>query len=409
MNRSLSVYLDLIRFLAAMVVFLGHLAGQRFTGGLFWQLAPLMDEAVAVFFVISGFVISYVVYERREDRDSYVVARVARIASVAVPALLLTAVLDGSGRALHPEYYNGSWGFSEEGPVLQYAGALLFLNRIWYVQANVGSNLPYWSLCYEVWYYILFGIFLFARGRTRLLGCLAVAALCGPAILSLLPVWLCGLVAHRCCRKALISPGIGLALSVLTAAALAAYLGAAQPLDAALPQFSLFFGREDVLHNWIVGILFAAHLVGISAASTILVPVIMPLGRPIRWLAGATFSIYLFHLPLGQFLTTVVPWPPEHALTRIVMTAGSLTLIFAAAEFTERRKGLWVPFGRMMLQTLKSARRLSSAHQATASEAAARGRPGRSAIQQRPHGIRARHGRYGAIAGRGQGGGGIGV
>ncbi|MBC9176892.1 acyltransferase family protein [Pseudoroseomonas ludipueritiae] len=367
MNRSLSVYLDLVRFLAAMVVFLGHLAGKRFTGGLFWQANPLMDEAVTVFFVMSGFVISYVVYERRENRDSYFVARVARITSVAIPALLMTAVLDGIGRSLHPEYYNESWGFSDNQPVLQYAGALLFLNRIWYAQVDVGSNLPYWSLCYEVWYYFVFGMFFFGRGKARLLGCAAAAAICGPAILSLMPIWLCGLVAHRCCRRAFIGQGAGLALSLFTATALVAYLSVAKQFDAVLPQLSSFFGRENIVHDWIVGVLFAAHLVGISAASTGLARFILPLARPIRWLAGATFSIYLFHLPLAQFLTTVVPWPPEHALTRIVMLAGSLGLIFVAAEFTERRKGLWMPFARMLLNSLKSTRRLVSARQTATS------------------------------------------
>jgi peptidoglycan/LPS O-acetylase OafA/YrhL len=367
MNRSLSVYLDLIRFLAAMVVFLGHLAGKRFTGGLFWQLSPLLSEAVTVFFVISGFVISYVVYERREDSDSYIVARTARIASVAIPALLITAVLDAYGRSLHPEYYNEAWGFSQEWPALQYGGALLFLNRIWYAQVDVGSNLPYWSLCYEVWYYAIFGMFLFARGKTRLFGCMAAAALCGPAILSLLPVWLSGLAAHRCCRKEFIGPRVGLALSVLTALALVVYLYPGVQLDAAVPQLPSFFGRKDAVHDWIVGALFAAHLVGISAASAILFRFIMPLAQPVRWLAGATFSIYLFHLPLAQFLTTVVPWPPAHALTRVVIIAGSLMLIFAAAECTERRKDLWMPFARMLLSVMKSMRRLFSAHQAAAS------------------------------------------
>ena len=42
MNRATSLYLDLARFIAALVVFLGHVSGQRLTGGLFWQFGPYM-------------------------------------------------------------------------------------------------------------------------------------------------------------------------------------------------------------------------------------------------------------------------------------------------------------------------------------------------------------------------------
>ena len=53
------------------------------------------------------------------------------------------------------------------------------------------------------------------------------------------------------------------------------------------------------------------------------------------------FTIYLFHLPLTQFFSTVIPWPPTHWATRLVMFGGVLVLMFAIAEVTERRKEIW--------------------------------------------------------------------
>jgi peptidoglycan/LPS O-acetylase OafA/YrhL len=351
MKKPLSVYLDLVRFLAAMVVLLGHLSGKRFTGGLFWPVAPLMDEAVTVFFVISGFVISYVVYERREGRDAYIAARASRILSVAIPALLTTALCDSLGRSLHPEYYAEGWGFSGEQTWLQYGGALLFLNRIWYAEANVGSNLPYWSLCYEVWYYVAFGFMVFGRGKTRFFGVLGTLAICGPTIASMLPVWLFGVLAHRCCMAGRLGPKAGTVLCLSTAAGIALYLGFGSEADSGLLRFPAFFNRDETPHDYIIGALFAAHLVGASAASGVLSRVIMPLSRPVRWLAGATFSIYLFHLPVAQFLTTVVAWPPNHVMTRAVVVVGTLVIVFAAAQVTERRKDLWKPLVARLLSS----------------------------------------------------------
>src|ERR1700742_1917757 len=86
MNRQTSLYLDLVRFLAALAVFVSHICGQRFTGGLLWQSEPYGDEAVDVFFVLSGFVIGYVTDGRETSTRSFAVARLARIYSVALPA-----------------------------------------------------------------------------------------------------------------------------------------------------------------------------------------------------------------------------------------------------------------------------------------------------------------------------------
>ena len=69
MNRATSLYLDLVRFTAALVVFFGHICGSRFTGGLFWQVGPYADEAVDVFFVLSGFVIAYVAENRERTPE----------------------------------------------------------------------------------------------------------------------------------------------------------------------------------------------------------------------------------------------------------------------------------------------------------------------------------------------------
>jgi peptidoglycan/LPS O-acetylase OafA/YrhL len=57
---------------------------------------------VDVFFVLSGFVIAFVTTERESDGRSFAIARLARVYSVALPALVVTFVLDAIGRSIKP-------------------------------------------------------------------------------------------------------------------------------------------------------------------------------------------------------------------------------------------------------------------------------------------------------------------
>ncbi|MGC9272004.1 acyltransferase family protein, partial [Acidiphilium sp.] len=161
MNKETSIYLDAVRFTAALAVFFDHISGSRFTGGLFWQMGPYGPEAVDVFFVLSGFVIAYV-YDTRENTPMrYAVSRFARIYSVALPALIATFILDDIGRKARPGIYEAYWGYQWHGRLSQLIHAISFTNQIWFNQVQPGSNFPYWSLGFEVWYYVIFAVAVF--------------------------------------------------------------------------------------------------------------------------------------------------------------------------------------------------------------------------------------------------------
>ena len=111
MNKSVSLYLDLVRFLAAVIVVIVHANHERFTGGLpiLWRLSGLGNDAVMVFFVLSGFVIAYVSDQKERSLEDYMVSRLARLYSVVVPALLLTVLLDWLGARIDPTLYVYPW------------------------------------------------------------------------------------------------------------------------------------------------------------------------------------------------------------------------------------------------------------------------------------------------------------
>src|SRR5450631_4600597 len=152
MNRDTSLYLDGARFLAALSVVAGHIE---------WSFAPglmpfirdyhLATLAVGVFFVLSGFVIGYAVDRNETDARSYFLNRAARVYSVVIPVLFLTLLLDSYGRWLAPDVYSDTlnvWNIFKE--VAKLITSLTFINQAWHLNIAAGSNVPFWSLAYEV-------------------------------------------------------------------------------------------------------------------------------------------------------------------------------------------------------------------------------------------------------------------
>jgi peptidoglycan/LPS O-acetylase OafA/YrhL len=351
-NKELSIYLDAIRLTAALLVFICHVSGLRLTGGLLWQLAPLGPEAVTVFFVLSGFVIGYATDTREHSPRTYAINRAARIYSVALPALVITVILDSLGRMSHPDFYSESWGYTGY-QAWEFLTGALFLNEIWFFHVNQGSNLPYWSLGYEVWYYVIYGLAVFAPGRIRVPATLIAVLLAGPRIMALFPLWLLGLGTYRLCRAIELRRVTGAFLCVGAGIAWIAYEVWAHRRGRLIGLAPEWIGRPEFVQDYLVGGLFAVHLIGFRFVSPALTGITAPLTAPIRWAAGATFSIYLMHLPVAQFLTTQVPWPPSFWATRLVMILGTLAVVFAIAQFAERRKDSWRQVLTILLNTPK--------------------------------------------------------
>lgn len=101
MTQPLSLYLDLVRTMAAFIVVLSHLGYGHLIGGHLWFFTCFGNEAVMVFFVLSGLVIGYVTDRRELTLSHYATARMARLYSVILPAMVLTLILDGVGYAMN--------------------------------------------------------------------------------------------------------------------------------------------------------------------------------------------------------------------------------------------------------------------------------------------------------------------
>ena len=345
MNKSTSVYLDAVRFAAACTVFLGHSTNAMYGGrGFLWQLDGSGTEAVDIFFVLSGFVIAYV-YSRGESSPRvYAVSRLSRLYSVAFPALLILPVVDLVGQALRPGLYTQFPALDWHNPV-HFLTGLTFTNELWNRHDVWGSNEPYWSLGFEAWYYVVFGLFVFVPGRlARWFAAGAGLLIAGPKIAVLFPLWLLGVACFKTSLRPPVGRLSGVVLFLGSLALLALFgwwplkpevWGQYQPLTLNPARL------QSIIPDYAVGLLFAANLVGFHSLSDLLLPFLTLIRRPVRWLAGATLTMYLFHLPILRLVVALTPWAPSSTAARVTFLIAVPALVLVVAEFTERRKSFW--------------------------------------------------------------------
>lgn len=304
-TKSFSVYLDVLRLCAALLVCFAHLSSFELSAGKFWHTKAYDQLAVMVFFVLSGYVISWVTIQKKPSAANYARARFSRIYSVLVPALVLTAICDSIGLSIRPElYHEASWVYPEGSQVVHYILSFFLVQNIWDAELNPGINGPLWSLTFEWFYYALFGAFLFTKGWVRVLLCGGLAIVAGPTILLLFPIWLLGVAACKLHQthqkntplKAIISLVAMLALWFLPPL----LRGVSMPIP--------FIGRENVFADYLWGGLVFLHLLGLPSLLQYMPAwsrLLVTHGHQIKSVAVYTFALYLFHRPLIQLVAAI--------------------------------------------------------------------------------------------------------
>lgn len=314
------VHLDVLRGVAALAVFLGHLRTFVFVpysdlsshnpiNAAVWIISGFGHQAVMVFFVLSGFFITKSALQddakHRFSWQTFLIKRLSRLWVVLIPCLLLTAYWDQIGRHYSASgFYEGKLyslynSMSPGGVTLDastFFGNVLFLQTI--KTPIFGSNGPVWSLANEWWYYILFlFVFMIIRNRhgnipvqlARLLALALVCAFVGDYILIPGAIWLLGalsfiVVDRNYCKGILRNPW----MRVFAFVALGLALG-----------FSKSSFGADAAKDYAVGI--AATLVALVLAT-------MQGGgalyaRLSKLIAESSYTLYLAHFP---FIAVVV-------------------------------------------------------------------------------------------------------
>ena len=345
LDPPFSVYLDLVRFLAALAVVLMHLRqfGLVETPGA--DLLTLLGrEAVMAFFVLSGFVIAYTTAQRRPSAREYALARAARIYSVALPVLLLAFAL----ASLVPPHLAGDMHqhYQLAKPWLYIPFHLLFLGDLWILSEVPPWLGPWWSLNFEVWYYVLFGVACYVRRPWRLPVLALVLAVMGIKLWLLLPVWLAGVALYHWQARRTLTRGLARLGWIASLALLVAYEASGIEETLRLAGRASWIGQSFALGNGdrfladyafglIVCLNFAcARFAGFHA--------LLRLAPPIRRLASYTLTLYLAHALVLHAWPALYPHDPRSMADLLALGAAIALATVILGMLTEQRKDVFL-------------------------------------------------------------------
>ncbi len=342
MNKGFSIYLDLVRFLAACLVYIYH-SNQRLLVEEILPASNFGHSSVIVFFVLSGFVIAYVTDTKEYNWTSYWASRLSRVYSVALPAIVLTPVLDTVGRSLFPALY-ADYPFDQF--VIRSLSSFFFTNEIWFISITSFSNVPYWSICYEIWYYIAFGILMFMPHKMAMALMILLAAALGPKVILLAPVWGMGVVLYYWRRPTQLSVQASwwLLWGTSLAIVLFHYFGVSPAITDWLENlmgpemhreltFSKFFPAD-----YILGVLVAANFAAMRNVAVRIERFFLVAERPIKTLASYTFTLYLLHQPLFLFWAAVLRGNPKGHVYWLATTILMAVSVWLIGYFTENKR-----------------------------------------------------------------------
>jgi peptidoglycan/LPS O-acetylase OafA/YrhL len=343
MSKTFSIYLDLVRFIAACLVYVYH-SNQRLLVSDVLPASNFGHSSVIVFFVLSGFVIAYITATKENKLSSYAASRISRVYSVVLPTIILTVVLDAIGRQLYPALY----AYPFDKFVLRGLASLLLLNEVWFISITSFSNVPFWSICYELWYYVAFGIFAFFPKKVSVVLLMLLALMLGPKIVLLAPIWAAGVILYRWERLNRMTEPWAWLLVIASVTGIVAfhYVGVTEWVAEQLKllvgpkwhaefTFSKFF-----LSDYLLALLVFGNFVGMRKISFRFEAVLLLIERPVRFLAGYTFTLYLLHQPLFLFWAAVLRGDPKGHGYWLLTTAMVALSVGVVGYFTESKRHL---------------------------------------------------------------------
>ncbi len=350
MNPAISIYLEIFRILATLTVFVSH---SSFLYLAFTSLHPHFGRnGVILFFVLSGYVISWCAKEKEPSLMNFTVNRFARIYSVAIPGIILGVVV-----AFLVHWPHMVIPYQIKKPWIYLPIYLSFTGEFWTLSETPPVNFPFWSLNYEVWYYVIFGAWFYLAGRLRWIVSSLMMALVGPYILSMFPLWVAGSMLYFF-RDRLVIPRLVARLMVLASACLffaAIYYGLDAVADSYNAEFFAFFGvhasPKYFLGDYLFGAIVIINLLG-ALNSAFVFPSAFSSG--VRTIASYSFSFYLFHIPIFNLIHSMVG-TTNSFVSYLAEILATVAIVMFLARHTEHKKGWYRNFATRALSGFKGA------------------------------------------------------
>jgi peptidoglycan/LPS O-acetylase OafA/YrhL len=196
---------------------------------------------------------------------------------------------------------------------------------IWPKEMTPGVNHPFWSLSYEVTYYVIFGLMLIRRPLVAAAGSVLLLILAGPTIAALFPIWLLGVAVYHAMRRFTLP--LPVAVLLLAGSIAGLYLsGAHRGLDDPVNRFGF---------DYLEGLLFAVNIFAAGSMAPLLNRWLGWCPRFVRWLGMLTFALYLCHRPLLYFFSALRVAAPTSALQLTWLFGMTLLVVIGVAHLGE--------------------------------------------------------------------------
>lgn len=207
----------------------------------------------------------------------------------------------------------------------------------------LGSNHAYWSLGFEVQYYIAFGLAVFLPRPWKFLALAIWGIFVGPLIAVYFLLWGVGHITYRAVRRprsesflfpigCFLASILGYVFVKLTFSDFKSGIPYVMPMREFFANFSYFMT---------VGLLVALNIASVARMPALPERWHAAWEPPIRWLAGGSFSLYLVHEPLLALSAAVLPQGDTRTVWAVAALFGIVAFCFAAAELGERRKNAY--------------------------------------------------------------------
>jgi peptidoglycan/LPS O-acetylase OafA/YrhL len=340
-KNDTSGLLDLLRAVAAQMVCVGHGISFFVSDWRPTRLPYMQNVGVLLFFLISGFLITYTLIERSKNPaysfPQFFIERFSRIYSGLIPALAIVAIIDGvtvylTGDPLISRYFTLKTLIANIFMLEGYRG--IFPNALQW--SAFGSASPLWTLGIEwqIYLFVASSFFMAVRPKS-IIFLIPIALFFGQTPIhflfgafqpdgvgkGLFLLWLGGSLVYLVMRSSVMRPFPAIAICVCGALGFTLFAHAGAEYDLKLYPFLIaaFFGLVAVTQS--THVLTSPKLV-----------------KSISFFADYSFSLYLVHHTIMYAMWTISPSRGLAVFAVAVLTSNLVAIGLAEIGEKNHRK-----------------------------------------------------------------------
>jgi len=361
MNKVKSFYLEVIRIIAAFYVFIYHFGAFTINEKLYYATPAFAQKLhlnypaahcfVIVFFVLSGYLISISINKSGQSFKSFITDRLGRLYSVLIPALFfsfLTVIfIQKMG------YEVGQYIVNNSNLILRFILNLFFLSQVLHLCSTPPLNTPFWSVQYELFYYLLLSVFVYIKGWVKYLFLIILLIFSWIKVLILFPIWLMGSSLYFIWEKKKINSFISISLFISTTFLIIFFIFFPDNIpfhksvgENQLFGFTLYFSW-NYFSDYLFGVIVLLNMLSFFQLSIFIEKKVSNseffdlILSKVKTIANCTYTLYLFHLPLLFLFATILPYDVSNYLHQIALIILIITCVYFIARQTEWKLTAW--------------------------------------------------------------------